>query len=139
MASPAGPRIYNKDMIWVAVAKLICPNTSPSYLVTRAQIEQEIKRLFKKTITPIQLERHLVSWEDRDADTAQPRRGGDRSRYLFRTLDGTTPLRQDQYRLYKKIDSQYDGAEKTGSTHPTKGRVPQKFHYLIEWYETTYF
>ena len=127
------------DMIWIATAKLIYPQTSPSVLVSRRQIEQEVAKLFGKTITPIMVEKHLVSWEDRQADRLHPARGGSRNRYLFRTIDGVSPFKDGRFRLYKQVDSKYDGADKTGRVHPELEGIPEQYHDLVEWYESEYF
>ena len=127
------------DMIWVATAKLIYPEASPSCLVSRKEIEQEIARLFNDKITPVMLAKHLVSWEDRQADKTIKTRGGSRNRYLFRTTDGLLLSKDGDYRLYKQMDGKYDGVDKAGRTHPWPSDIPEKHHYLIEWYKSIYF
>ena len=133
----------NKNMIWIATANLIYPETSPSYLVSASDIRQEISRLFSdsdnKITTTFQLTRHLISWRDKDSDTAYDRQGGDRSRFLFQTSNGKTPSSKGKYRLYKKIDGEFDGSEKTGTIHPPKNSIPVKFHFLIDWYAHEYY
>jgi len=126
------------DMIWVATAKLIYPEIACSYLVSQKAIEQEVSRLFGVRITPVMLKKHLVSWEDRQADRTIPARGGSRNRYLFRTSDGLSPSPDGDLRLCKKIDSKYDGIDKTGRTCPEPDRIPEEYHYLIKWYESEY-
>ena len=125
-------------MIWLATANLIYPNVAPTCLASADQIEKEILRLFQATITPIQLDTHLVSWKDRNSDIEKPKRGGDRSRYLFKTEDGLTPSDNGNFRLYKSLDDKYDGVEKVGTTFPDKTKVPIQFHNLIDWYLKSY-
>ena len=127
------------DMIWIATAKLIYPRTSPSILVSQREINREITKLFDVSISRVMLEKHLVSWEDRQADRVIPTRGGSRNRYLFRTKDGLSPSKDGNFRLYKQIDSKYDGVDKIGRTHPESSNIPEKYHSLIEWYEAKYF
>lgn len=126
------------DMIWVAVASMLHPETSASKTVTRGQIEAQVAKLFGASITPVMIERHLVSSEDRQADKADPRRGGSRNRYLFRTADGNAPSRDGRFRLYKQADTKHDGWEKTGPTHPDPAAVAGEYRYLIEWYKGQY-
>jgi hypothetical protein len=127
------------DMIWIAVATLLYPATSPKTMVTRRQIENKVDNLFGDNIMPVMIERHLVSWVDRQADKAQPSRGGSRNRYLFRTIDGTSPSEMGDFRLYKQMDNQYDGWDKTGRTCPDPTSIPVEYHYLIDWYKTDYY
>ena len=127
------------DMIWIATATLIHPNTSPNHLVTRTQIEDKVANLFEIKITPIMISRHLVSWKDRDADKYNPKRGGSRNRYLFKTVDGMNPSTDGDYRLYKKYDGQFDGQDKTGRIYPIASEIPSKYQYLIDWYKSQYF
>jgi hypothetical protein len=126
------------DMIWVAVASLLHPITTESTTVTRGQIESQVLELFGTSITPVMIEKHLVSFEDRQADKANPRRGGSRNRYLFRTENGRTPSRQGRFRLYKQADSTHDGWEKTGPTHPEPSAIEPEYRPLIEWYKAQY-
>ncbi len=131
--------MYKKDMIWVATATLIYPQTSPTHLVTEENIVREIARLFQDTITPVMLRQHLVSWEKRQQNPNYPPAGGIRDRYLFRTEDGLIPSGRGDYRLYKQIDSQYDGPDKRGPIHPDPNEVQQPYQYLLDWYKSTYF
>lgn len=135
--------IANKNMVWIATANLIYPNTSPTHLVSSDSIKKEIARLFgnsdNKITTAFQISRHLVSWQDKDADKNNPRQGGDRSRFLFQTLNGQQPAANGKYRLYKRIDGRHDGKEKTGTTHPLKSAIPTSFHALVDWYVQTYY
>lgn len=127
------------DMIWIATALLIHPNVSPTRLVTNSLIENKIWSLFGTKITPVMLEQHLVSWEDRQADKWNPKRGGSRNRYLFRTIDGLSPSGIGDFRLYKKADSKYDGLDKTGRICPELEKIPAAYHYLVEWYKKNYY
>jgi hypothetical protein len=127
------------DRIWVATASLIYPDTSADHLVTSEAILQEINRLFPTQITPVMITRHLVSWVDRQAHQAHPSRGGSRNRYLFRTRDGRTPSGQGDLRLYKEIDSQFDGIDKIGRVRPEENQIPAKYHILLEWHNNEYF
>lgn len=127
------------DMVWVATAKLIHPGISSSVLVARNEIQQEVARLFGEKITPVMIEKHLVSWEDRQADRTYPKRGGSRNRYLFRTEDGVSPSGDGDFRLYRQSDAEYDGIDKTGRIHPEIDAIPERYHYLMEWYQSEYF
>jgi hypothetical protein len=126
------------DMVWAAVASMLHPETSSSRTVTRSEIEATVEKLFVASITPVMVERHLVSSEDRMADKEQPQRGGSRNRYLFRTSDGTMPARDGRFRLYKNADAKYDGWEKTGPTHPDASAIPTEYRHLVEWYAGKY-
>lgn len=119
------------DMVWVATANLLYPNTPESFTVTRSQIEEEVVSLFNESITPVMIERHLVNSVDRMADKDQPQRGGSRNRYLVRN--------GDEFRLYKRTDTPTDAWEKTGRTHPGRTKIDQQFFDLIDWYESSYF
>ena len=119
------------DMVWVATATLLHPNTNSSLTVTRSQIEDEVNALFDESITPVMIERHLVNSVDRMADKKQPQRGGSRNRYLVQS--------GDRYRLYKRADTCSDAWDKTGPTHPARENVTQGFLPLIDWYESNYY
>ncbi len=84
------------------------------------------------------IERHLVSSVDRMADKDQPRRGGSRNRYLFRTLDGKMPSYEGRFGLHKQVDARHDGWEKTGPTRPDALAVAPEYRQLIEWYMREY-
>jgi hypothetical protein len=127
------------DMIWVAAATLIYPETSSRRMVSESQIENQVARLFDTKITPIMIEKHLVSWEDRQADRSDPSRGGSRNRYLFRSINGMKPSSEGKFRLYKRADGQYDGWDKTGRICPEIDAIPENLQYLLEWYNTRYF
>jgi hypothetical protein len=131
-------KMTKMDMIWIAVASMLHPETSASKTVTRGQIEAHVTKLFAETITPVMIERHLVSFEDRQADKTDPRRGGSRNRYLFRTVDGNLPSRDGRFRIYKQADSKHDGWEKTGPTHPDPAAVAAEYRSLIDWYRRQY-
>lgn len=126
------------DMVWIAVANLLHPQTAPSRTVTRADIEREVSRLFGEALTAVMIERHIVSSVDRMADKVQPKRGVSRNRYLFRTATGATPAQDGRFRLYKTADSPYDGWEKTGPTHPDSSAVSPEYRPLIAWYQGEY-
>lgn len=127
------------DMIWIAVAKMIHPATASSKTVTRGQIEAAVTKLFGTSITQVMVDKHLVSWEDRQADKTAPRRGGSRNRYLFRTANGQLPSHDGRFRLYKAADGSHDGWEKTGPTCPNPELIGADFRHLIAWYEEQYF
>jgi hypothetical protein len=126
------------DMIWVAVASLLHPDTRSSKTVTRSDIESTVSKLFGKSLTPVMIERHLVSSEDRMADKDNPQRGGSRNRYLFRTVDGNAPSREGRFRLYKLNDAKHDGWDKTGPSHPEVSAVRSEYRHLIAWYRQEY-
>ena len=126
------------DMVWVAVASLLHPETTALRTVTRSEIESQVLKLFGATLTTVMIERHLVSSEDRMADKEQPQRGGSRNRYLFRTSNGTTPTRDGRFRLNKAADAMYNGWEKTGANHPDLEAVSPEYKPLLEWYGREY-
>jgi hypothetical protein len=125
--------------IWVATATLIFPNTSHLILFTKQQIIDQIDKLWNTHISLVMLEKHLVSFENRQYDKGHPSRGGSRNRYLFRTSDGFAPDDNGSFRLYKGIDGQYDGKDKTGPYCPLPSKVDPQFQYLIGWYQANYF
>jgi len=127
------------DMIWIATASLIYPEINTKKLVTRNQIELEVAKLFGASITPIMIEGHLVSWEDRQADKKEMTRGGSRNRYLFKTLNGKKPAQNGKFRLYKQIDTIFDGWDKTGPSAPVPTNIETRYQYLLEWYKGLYF
>ena len=128
------------DMIWVATADLIHPTTDQARTVSRTDIEQRVSELFRGIpITPVMIEKHLVSWEDRQADRRNPRRGGSRNRYLFRTLDGSRPSGSGRFRLYKDGDSGHDGNDKTGKICPEATAIDPEYQHLLAWYRDSYF
>lgn len=127
------------DMIWIAAAMLIYPDTSSRKLITARQIENQVLSFFNTQITPIMIIKHLVSWEDRDADRSNPSRGGSRNRYLFRSINGTQPSREGKFRLYKSNDLQFDGWDKTGRICPEIDSIPEELRYLFKWYYSCYF
>jgi len=129
------------DMVWVATANLLHPNTASATTVTRAQIEAEVNRLFGAgiNIPRVLIDRHLVSFEDRQADHKIPERGGSRNRYLFRTVDGRAPSRQGHFRLYKTSDATHDGGDKSGPTRPNPTNIDVPHRPLIPWYDDVYF
>ena len=60
-------KMSKMDKIWIALANLIHPQTIQNALMTSRDIVREVQRLFPGTdITPVMLEKHLVSWEDSD-------------------------------------------------------------------------
>jgi hypothetical protein len=127
------------DMIWIATAMLLHPHLGASRTVPRYSIEKRIGTLFSESITPVMLNKHLVSFEDRQADKNDSRRGGSRNRYLFRTENGSSPSRSGEFRLYKSIDSRHDGQDKIGPTHPDRSVIDIDYHYLLDWHESEYF
>jgi hypothetical protein len=126
------------DMIWVAVTSMLHPDFRSNNTVTRGQIEAQVAKLFGVSITPVMIERHLVSSVDRQADKENPKRGGSRNRYLFKTADGSAPAVDGRFRLYKQADAKHDGWEKTGPLHPKLLAVTPEYRNLIEWYNDHY-
>jgi len=118
------------NMVWIAVAKLLHSHSVRS--VTESDIKRLVEGLFGAEITPVMINVHLVASEDRQADKANPWRGGSRNRYLSRASDG-------RFRLYKKSDELHDGFDKTGPTHPPVDSLPDEYKYLVSWYENEYF
>jgi hypothetical protein len=119
------------DMVWVAVASLIHPETNADYVVSKQDIDRSVSHLFNVSITPVMIEKHLVNSEDRQADKSNPSRGGSRNRYLAKADRG--------YRLYKSRDRDSDAWDKTGPTHPDPNNLNPEFIYLVDWYQTDYF
>ena len=126
------------DMIWIAVASLIAPNASSGYTVTRQAIQARVKELFGESVTPVVINRHLISSVDRQADRTIPTRRGSRNRYLFRTIDGVSPSDRGNFRLYKKADASHDGHEKTGKALPEVAAVSTEHQHYLVWYKTNY-
>jgi uncharacterized membrane protein len=126
------------DVIWIAVASLIAPNTSSSRTVTRQAIQVRVAELFGESVTPVVIDRHLVSTVDRQSDHAIPTRGGSRNRYLLRTVDGVTPSNRGTFRLYKTADARHDGSEKTGKTSPVVAAVSTEHQHYLDWYMAHY-
>ena len=120
------------DMVWVAVATLLHPRTTASAFVRKSQIDSKVMELFGKTITPVMINKHLVNSEDRQADRANPSRGGSRNRYLVKTEDGA-------FRLYKHRDGVRDAWDKTGPTHPEPNNLDSEYREIVAWYESEYF
>ena len=118
------------NMVWVAVAKLLHSHSARS--VTKSDIDRLVEKLFQAKITPVMINVHLVASEDRQADKANPQRGGSCNRYLSRESDGT-------FRLYKKSDEARDGFDKTGPTHPSVNLLPDEYKHLVDWYKNEYF
>lgn len=127
------------DMIWAAAANLIHPSVAQTTLVTADNIITEVSRIWAETITRVMLEKHLVSWEDRQADTSNPSRGGSRNRYLFRTSNGVDPDPGGNFRLYKRSDSTHDGWDKSGPPCPQQQNVDPAYQHLIQWYQHNYY
>lgn len=127
------------DMIWIAVAGMLYPKSGSANTVTRRQIEDEVNRLFGVALTPVMIDRHLVSFENRMADAKNRERGGSRNRYLFKTADGTTPSREGKFRLYKQTDGTHDGQDKTGPMHPNPMSDQENLSALVVWYKDHYF
>ncbi|PHS23815.1 MAG: hypothetical protein COA84_10475 [Robiginitomaculum sp.] len=120
------------DMIWIAVATLIYPDTESQNTITKKEIDDKIDNLFQTKITPAMITTHLVSTVDRAADKQNPKRGGSRNRYLFKTQN-------NNFRLYKKVDHIHDGWEKTGPYHPKKHKIHSDYHALIDWHDGEYY
>lgn len=120
------------DMVWIAVANLIRPNTDSSVAVSKNDIDQRVYSLFQTHITPVMITTHLVNSIDRQADTRNPKRGGSRNRYLVMNADG-------HFRLYKKSDQHTDAVDKTGPFHPSVANIDREFEELVSWYLTSYY
>ncbi|MYE11225.1 MAG: hypothetical protein F4X99_06100 [Gammaproteobacteria bacterium] len=118
------------NMVWIAVATLIYPETRPDRRVSKEQIDARVRKLFRTTITPVMITHHLVASEDRQRDHRYPRRGGSRNRYLTK--------QDDRYRLYRLSDQPDDGLDKTGPYCPSIDAVTEEFRYLVYWYCRTY-
>lgn len=119
------------DMVWVATAKRIYPDTQSAITVTKADIEEEVADLFGTNITSVMITRHLANSIDRQANPKNYREGGSRNRYLVKD-------EKNRFRLYKQSDGPSDGFEKDGPCCPQKNRVGAEFNYLIMWYWSKY-
>lgn len=119
------------DMVWISVATLIHPQTNAEIAVTKDEIERMVLSLFNETITPVMINSHLINSVDRQADQANPRRGGSRNRYLFRVAG-------DRFRLYKTTDQHSNAWDKTGPSSPIRENIDDSFHRLIDWYINGY-
>lgn len=119
------------NMIWVAVARCIYPDTQSVTKVTKEEIDEMVGRLFGEKITPVMITHHLVNSKDRQADKSNSQRGGSRNRYLVKDA-------QNRCRLYKDVDSSSDGWDKTGPSCPSEDEVTPEFRYLVRWYTSTY-
>ena len=119
------------DMVWVAVALLVHPRVEASVVVEKSQIDSKVLELFGETITLVMIDKHLVNSEDRQADRANPSRGGSRNRYLVRGERGS-------FRLYKQRDAESDAWDKTGPTHPHPHKTDPEYRYLVTWYQNEY-
>ena len=119
------------DMVWVAVASLLHPRTEANVFVEKSQIDSKVLELFGETITPVMIDKHLVNSEDRQADRANPSRGGSRNRYLVRG-------EHSSFRLYEQRDGESDAWDKTGPTHPDPNNIDPEYRYLVTWYRREY-
>ena len=119
------------DMVWVAVALLVHPRVEANVFVEKSQIDSKVLELFGKIITPVMINKHLVNSEDRQADRANPSRGGSRNRYLVRGERGS-------FRLYKQRDGESDAWDKTDRTHPHPHEIDPEYRYLVTWYQNEY-
>ena len=119
------------DMVWVAVASLLHPGTEANIFVEKSQINSKVLELFDETITPVMVDKHIVNSEDRQADHANPNRGGSRNRYLVRGEHGS-------FRLYKRRDGESDAWDKTGPTHPDLNNIDPEYRHLVTWYRREY-
>ena len=118
------------NMVWVAVATLIHPDTRLARLVFKEEIDARVQELFQTTITPVMITHHLVASEDRQRDRCNPRRGGSRNRYLTKL--------GNRYRLYCLSDQPNDGLDKTGPYCPSADDVASEYRHLIQWYRRDY-
>ena len=100
------------DMVWIAVADPIHPQTAASVAVSKQAIDQRAYELFETRITPVMITARLVNSVDSQADIGNPARGGSRNRYLARNPDG-------RFRLYKHSDAPTDAVDKTGPCYPS--------------------
>ena len=119
------------NMVWVAVAALIYPETEAIVCVSKHQIDSAVMRLFGATITHVMINKHLVNSEDRQADRRNPQQGGSRNRYLVKVNSGS-------FRLYKLGDNLSDAWDKTGPTHPDIESLDDEYRYLVTWYQNEY-
>lgn len=125
------------DKTWIAVASLIYPDASLDKTFSSKDVIAKVDTMFDEKINYAILNSHLVSSKDRMYDKNNPSRGGSRNKYLFKTIDGNTPHNKGKFRLYKKVDSQYDGFEKTGKICPQKEDINPEY-YLVDWYLDQY-
>lgn len=128
------------DKIWIATASLLYPETSTHKLLDENGINEQIKKFWPGIdIDMRMLREHLVSTVRRVQNPQNPNAGGSRNRYLFRSEDGISPSIKGKFRLYKGVDSQFDGKEKDGKYHPSREDIETGFQYLVDWYCNFYF
>lgn len=123
-------KIHKISMVWIVVAESLRSGHAQS--LGQDEIIHAVREKFQKEIPPVMISGHLVGSEDRQSDKSNPQRGGSRNRYLSKEPDG-------RFRLYKKADEPRDGLDKTGPYCPSLEKLPQEYHYLVEWYESEYF
>ena len=119
------------NMVWIATAKCIYPNTQSAKTVPKEDIQEKVADLFGAKITPAMITRHLVNSVDRQANPKNNREGGSRNRYLVKD-------EKNRFRLYKRSDSSSDGVEKDGPCCPLRDQVGTEFNFLITWYWSNY-
>lgn len=132
------------SMIWLVIAFEIYPETNPIKTVSLEKVKKLVKEIWNVNIDNRMICQHLVSWYDSVRNPKNPKVGGSANRYLFRTKDGYNPHPHGKFRLYKQIDSKYDGKEKDGKIFPEndylvtpEGKSAPKD--LINWYKHQYF
>ena len=125
-------KIHKISMVWIVVAESLRSGDAQS--LGQDEIIHAVREKFQKEIPPVMISGHLVGSVGRHADkNYYPKRGGGRYRYLSRDPDG-------RFRLYKETDGP-DGWDKTKTSprYPSLDKLPQEYHYLVEWYESEYF
>ena len=119
------------DMIWIAVATMLYPETGSDFAFNKADIDETVMKMFGVSVTPVMISSHLVNSVDRQVDSETGTRGGSRKRYLAKNSDG-------RFRLYKLSDSGSDGWDKSGATHPESSKIETRFKHLVDWYVNEY-
>jgi hypothetical protein len=120
------------DKTWISVTSLIYPETDSKTGVLSKEVASKMVSMFGTKADSSYLNTHLVSFKDKQCDKNDTSRGGSRNRYLFKTIDG-------KIRLYKNMDMEFDGWDKSGKICPKKEDINSEYHHLLDWYRNQYY
>lgn len=111
------------DAIWISTAELHVNNKNRDVFSNNEIFKQAKENGLNLSDTTIKqyISSHCV---------ANARASPDTVRYLFRVHTAT-------YRLYRPEDG-YDDSRKNGRMIPIRETIPQKYRYLLDWYENEY-
>ena len=116
--------LHTSTVVWIATALLHKEN--PSRTAFRiSEIENKVKELNLLSVQDTTISQHITSH-----CVANSYASPDTSRILFRVQRGL-------YRLYRNGDS-YHPTREYGKTSPPPEIIPEKYGYLLEWYEKEY-